>query len=82
MEPFRSFYDFPEGLAERTGDFPTFPGRERGFELPTAWHPSVDVYEDDGSVFVQMDLPGMKISNPMDTSFNGFITVWISSPGI
>ena len=71
-EPFRSFCDFPEVLAEKMGDFPSFFGRERGFGLPTAWHPSVDVYEDDGNVFVQMDLPGMK-KEEIDISFDGHV---------
>lgn len=71
-DPFRSSYDFPEVFAERMRDFPSFSGRERGFELPTAWHPSADVFEDDGNVFVQMDLPGMK-KEEIDISFDGHI---------
>ncbi len=72
LEPSRSFYDYPEAFSERTGDFPALSWRERGAGLPTAWHPSADVYEDDGDVFVQMDLPGMK-KEEIDISFDGHI---------
>ncbi len=71
-EPFRSFYDYPEVRAERMTDFPSFFGREQGAGLPTAWHPSADVYEDDGDVFVQIDLPGMK-KDDIDISFDGHV---------
>lgn len=71
-EPLRAFYDFPEVVAERMLDFRSLFGRERGFGLPTAWHPSADIYEDDGNVYVKMDLPGMK-RDEIDISFDGHI---------
>jgi len=71
-EPFRSFYDLPEVFTDRTSDFPSIFGRDRGFDFPKAWHPSADVYEDDGEVFVKMDLPGMT-RDEIDISFDGHI---------
>ena len=41
-------------------------------ELPTAWHPPVDMYEDDEHVYVKMDLPGLS-KDDIDISFDGHI---------
>lgn len=71
-EPFKAFFDFPEILADRMMDWPSLFGRERGFSLPTMWHPSADVFEDSGNVYVRMDLPGMK-KDEIDISFDGHV---------
>lgn len=71
-EPFRSFYDVPDVFTKRMLDFPTFFGRDREVAVPMTWHPSSDVFEDDGNVYVKMDLPGLK-KEEIDISFDGHI---------
>lgn len=68
-EPMRAFYDLPEVFGEGMLDFPP---SERGVGLPRAWHPSADVFEDNGNVYVTMDLPGLS-RDEIDISFDGHI---------
>ena len=71
-EPLRSLYEFPDVFTDRMLDFPRFLGRDREGAMPTVWHPSSDVFEDDGNVYVKMDLPGLK-KDEIDISFDGHI---------
>jgi HSP20 family protein len=71
-DPFRSFYDVPDVFGERRFDFPTLFGHDRGVTVPTAWHPTSDVFEDDGNVYVKMDLPGLN-KDEIDIGFDGHI---------
>jgi HSP20 family protein len=61
------FYDFPR---LHTHEAYPFYGMEGGLEA--AWHPSVDMYEDDDKVYVKLDLPGMK-KEDIDISFDGHV---------
>jgi HSP20 family protein len=71
-DPFESFYDFPDVFSERMLDFPRFSGHNHPVAMPTTWHPSADVFEDGGNVYVKMDLPGMS-KDDIDISFDGHI---------
>ncbi len=71
-DPYGRFYDLPDVFTDRMLDYPSVFGRERGVAIPTAWHPSADLYVDDDSVHVKMDLPGMK-RDEIDISFDGHI---------
>ncbi len=64
--------DFPDVFSDRMLDLPLLFGRRTDAEVPMAWHPSADVYEDDGHVLVKMDLPGLT-KDEIDVSFDGHI---------
>lgn len=72
LEPFASMFDWPDLYSDTLLDFPRLFGRNRGVELPMVWHPSVDMYESDGSVLVRMDLPGLS-KDDIDISFDGHV---------
>jgi HSP20 family protein len=64
--------DVADVFTDRLGELPFFP--DRGSRLGSAqmWHPSVDMFEDDGNVYVKLDVPGMSKDN-IDVSFDGHI---------
>ena len=72
MDPFTRFFDAPDVFTDRLMDWPRLFGRDRVFDLPMAWHPSTDVYEEDDKVYVKMDLPGLT-KDEIDVSFDGHI---------
>ncbi len=72
FEPFKSFFDLPDIFSDRMLDFPRLVGRNWLGDVPTAWHPSVDVYDDEEKVYVKMDLPGVS-KDDIDISFDGHI---------
>lgn len=72
LDPFTSFFDLPDVFSDRMLDFPRLVGRSRTGDMPTAWHPSVDVYDDEEKVYVKMDLPGVS-KDDIDISFDGHI---------
>jgi HSP20 family protein len=39
---------------------------------PTAWHPAVDMFEDNDNIIVKMDLPGLT-KDDIDISFDGHV---------
>jgi len=64
--------DLPDIYSDVMADFPRLFGRDRLADVPLAWHPAVDVYEDNEHVFVRMDLPGLS-KDDIDISFDGHI---------
>ena len=72
LDPFTGLLDWPDFFTDTMARFPKFFGREDGRDLVTAIHPAVDVYEDDGYVFVRMDLPGLT-KDEIDITFDGHI---------
>lgn len=70
LAPFTGMFDWPDMYSDTFLDFPSL--FERGVGLPTAWHPSVDMYEDNGKIFVRMDLPGLS-KEDIDISFDGHV---------
>ena len=70
LDPFEAILDFPELYGGRILDyFPNFFGRDMSV---TAWHPSVDMYEDENNIYVKMDLPGIT-KDDINMSFDGHI---------
>lgn len=70
LDPFEAFLDLPELYGGRLLDyFPNLFGRDVSV---TAWHPSVDMYEDENNVCVKMDLPGIT-KDDINMSFDGHI---------
>ncbi|MBI5117144.1 Hsp20/alpha crystallin family protein [Candidatus Poribacteria bacterium] len=72
FEPFTNFFDFPELFTDRSVDFPLGFGGRRLLDMPTVWHPTADVFEDDNYFYVRMDLPGMT-KDQIALSFDGHI---------
>jgi len=72
LDPLTGLLDWPDLFTDTMVGFPRFRGWDRGGDLGTSVHPSVDVYEDDGNVFVRMDLPGMN-KDDIDISFDGHV---------
>ncbi len=71
-DPFGTFYGLPERFSDWTPDVPSFFGRGENQGFGMGWHPAADVYEDDGNVYVKMDLPGMS-KDDIDISFDGHV---------
>ena len=71
-DPLRTFYGVGDVFADRMMDLPSLLDRERDMGFVSASHPKVDVFEDDGYVFVKMDLPGMS-KDEIDISFDGHV---------
>lgn len=71
-DPFGTMLDLPDIYSDVISDYPRLFGRDRLTDLPLAWHPAVDVYEDNEHVFVRMDLPGLS-KEDIDISFDGHI---------
>jgi len=71
-DPLRTFYGAGDVFTDRMMDIPSLLDRERDMGFVSAWHPKVDVFEDDGYVFVKMDLPGMS-KDEIDISFDGHV---------
>lgn len=70
LDPFEALFDFQELSGGRMLDyFPSLLGRDMSV---TAWHPSVDIYEDENNVYVKMDLPGIT-KDDINISFDGHI---------
>ncbi len=72
LEPFANMFDLPELFTDRFLDLPFGFGGRRSSELPTAWHPTADVFEDDNFFYVRVDLPGMT-RDQITLSFDGHI---------
>jgi HSP20 family protein len=71
-EPYGGTFGFPETIAERMPEHMYSMGGNYATGAPAAWHPSSDVFEDDDTVHVKMDLPGMK-KEDIDVSFDGHV---------
>lgn len=69
-DPFTGITDLPNVYGERMFDFPRFlSDGELGL---SAWHPAVDMYEDNDNFIVKVDLPGLT-KDDINISFDGHI---------
>ena len=68
--PLADALEMTDLFGRRTPDWPDLVYRDS--EVATAWHPAVDMYEDDGNVFVRVDLPGLT-KEDVSISFDGHI---------
>jgi HSP20 family protein len=69
-DPLADVLEMTDLLGGRVMEWPRL--FQRDSEIATAWHPAVDMYEDDGHVFVRMDLPGLT-KEEVNISFDGHL---------
>jgi HSP20 family protein len=70
LDPLSYFFDFPELYSGRMLNL--IPGFFDDSVTTLAYHPAIDMYEDDESVRVKLDLPGMS-KDEINISFDGHI---------
>jgi HSP20 family protein len=72
LDPFTGLMDWPDFFTDTMTRLPRLYRWETEGNGGAAIHPAVDMYEDDGYIFVRMDLPGMT-KDEIDISFDGHI---------
>ncbi|GAB4350379.1 MAG: Hsp20/alpha crystallin family protein [Candidatus Abyssubacteria bacterium] len=74
LNPFAGLGEWSDLMGGMLYDFPRLhePHPFFGSETEVAWHPSVDMYEDDDKLYVKLDLPGMN-KEDIDISFDGHV---------